>query len=85
MLDSFEPSVDALSPFTELVEERPEGDHENPVVALDFLDIFASLDTWSRRGIRNWCKSMHIDLFRRDHILSTNRPVSIGSPPINTI
>ena len=81
MLDSFEPSVDTLAPFAKFVEERPEGDHENPIITLDFLDILASLDTWSRCRAGNGCIFMHFVHFRFLNILSTSRPDSIPSPP----
>jgi len=81
MLDSFEPSVDTLAPFAKFVEERPEGDHENPIITLDFLDILASLDTWSRCRAGNGCIFMHFVHIRFLNILSTSRPDSIPSPP----
>jgi len=81
MLDSFEPSVDTLAPFAKFVEERPEGDHENPIITLDFLDILASLDTWSRCRAGNGCIFMHFVHFRFLNILSTCSPDSIPTPP----
>ena len=81
VLDRLKTPVNALSPFSEFVKERPEDDHESSLVPGNLLDILAGLNTWGRWRVGNWCKSTHIVLFRRDDILSTSRPDSIPSPP----
>ena len=91
VLDSFEPLFDVLAPFSKLVEERPEDDHESPMVSFNLLDVFAALNARCRRWVRNGGKIAHIPnvaqgrteygLYRIVNILSTLGPFILSVPP----